>query len=111
MNKDKYPRTHLGTLLTLTALLVCASLPASAQSRTSGQAVLHIQVYIVPALISPPPPVEPKIPLGGTVAYNVSTVKPDVEVIEETRPLLIRNANGAEGLKGAVLKTRTIVPH
>lgn len=104
---DKYPRTHLGILLMMTAL----SLPVSAQTRNTATAVLHIKVNIVPALISAPPPVEPKIPPMGPVSYSIPTARSGQEITEETHPLLIQNAASTARVDGAVLKTVTIVLH
>lgn len=106
----KYPRTHLGVVLTLAVLFAATSLVASAQVRgSSGQAALHIRINLVPTLTAPAPPVEPKKPLVGPVSYDVPAMKSNVETIEEIRPLFIGNAGQAQRLDGAVLKTLTIV--
>lgn len=112
---DKYPRTYLGALLLITVLLIGTGIPASAQSRNqatnSPQATLQIRVHIVSTLRAAPTPVEPKKQLIGSVAYDISVDKSNVDVMEETHPLFIRNVAGSEGLEGAILKTLTIVPH
>lgn len=112
---DKYPRTYLGALLLMAMLLACTGIPASAQSHNtatnSRQAALQIRVHVVPALHAAPPPPEPKKQLIGSVAYDITVEKPDVDVIEETHPLLIRSLDGTERFEGAVLKTITIVSH
>ncbi len=112
---DQYPRTRLGALLTLAIFFLVASVSASAQARNTGtssaSAVLHIRINIVPVLIAPPPPREPYRPLAfAAVNYNVPVQQSNIEVTEQTRPLFIGNANQAEGFKGAVLKTLTVVP-
>lgn len=107
---DKYPRTHLGVLLMMAAL----SLPLSAQTRNTGtnsaQAVLHIRVNIVPALLAAPPPVESKIPPIGLVSYNLPAPKSNVEMTEETHSLFVQSAGKPERVEGAILKTLTITP-
>lgn len=112
---DKYTRTHLGVVLVIAALFALASLPAAAQARNSrsnsAQAVLQIRVNIVPAVMSAPPPVEPKIPLLGSVSYQVSTMRSGMEMIEEIHPFFTQSAGKTEPVAGAILKTLTIVLH
>lgn len=117
----KYPRTAptpsmaIRKFLKIAAALVLfswlATLSAAPQSASSngGRAVLHIRINVVPVLRAPPS-VDPNRPLATTIAFNVSTSKSNVEIIEETRPLSASAFGRAFGPEGAVLKTLTIVP-
>lgn len=112
---DRHPRIHVGVILIITVVFALASLPAAAQARNTrgnkAQAVLQIRVNIVPALCSPPPPAEPKIPLLGPVSYQVSTTWSGMEMTEEIHPLFIQSAGKGERVDGAILKTLTVVLH
>lgn len=103
-------RRILQTAVALTLFCILASLSAPAQNGTTrsdgAQAVLHIRINVVPALFAPPPPTEPQRPLLNGVSYNISTTQPNVEMIEETRPMNDPTGRG----QGAILKTLTIVP-
>lgn len=108
---NKYPRTHLGLLLTTLVLLVfLAVLPLVAQNGTtrsnSSPAVLHIRINVVQTVRTPPPPRHDHA--GGMVTYNVSTEKSDMDVREEIRALPAAAGKGTNG-DGAILKTLTIV--
>ena len=102
-------RRILQPAVALTLFCVLASLSASAQNgagRNNAQAVLHIRINVVPTVMAPPLPTEhPSPPLNG-VSYNISTTQPNVEMIEETRPMNDPTGRGQE----AILKTLTIVP-
>lgn len=110
------PSALLCRLLQITAVLALFSVITSQSSfaqngasRNHGnQAVLNIRVNIVPAVMAVPPPPEPYRPLTPGVSYNVSTIQPNVEVTDETRPFLVPGANGV-GTQDAVLRTLTIV--
>lgn len=110
---NKYPRTHLKIYILLIFVFLFASLPALAQngktSSNSAQAVLHIRINLVQTVALPPPTTT--ISGNNAVSYNFSTVKPNVEVREEIRPLLGSGFGQSVDGKGAVLKTLTIVPH
>lgn len=100
-------RRILQSAVALALFGILAGLPASAQNgtgRNNAQAVLHIRINIVPTLMTPSPSTEQRPPLNG-VSYNFSTMKSDVETIEETRPLSDQTGKG----QGAILKTLTIV--
>lgn len=112
---DKDPRTRRGVVLIIAVLFALTSLPAAAQASNTrsnkGQAVLQIRVNIVPALMSLPPPVEPKIPLNGPVSYQVPTMNSGMEMTEEVHPLFTQSAGETGRGEGAILKTLTIVLH
>jgi len=108
--------THPGKLKTLrrcAALLLIAgfmAVTASAQNgRTnsnSGQAVLHIQVNVVPIVMLP---VQKKAAEGTFITYNVNNEPLNVKVMEETRPLPANIVLHGANAQNAVLKTTTIV--
>ena len=105
---SKAARRILQSAVALALFCILAGLPASAQNgtaRNNAQAVLHIRINIVPTVMTPPPSTEQR-PLLNGVSYNISTMKSNVETIEETRPLSDPTGKG----QGAILKTLTIVP-
>lgn len=113
MYMNKYLRTHPLALLTILLGLVLACVPASAQSRSGGsrgQAVLHIQVNIVSAIYTAPPPIEPQKPLIGVVSYDFGKVRSKIDVTEQTHSLFAANAGKPERVEGDILKTVTVVP-
>ena len=75
----------------------------------TAQAVLHIQVHVVPVA---------QLPLAdrptnhGPVVYNIRTNSPQMDVINETRPLPAGAAgvSGTSAGKDAWLETVTVVP-
>ena len=109
---NKYPRTRFIVALPIFFLML-ASLPAVAQNGNTksnrATAVLNIRVNVVPTVALPP--VRQAAPVSNAVTYNFSTVKPDVEVREEIRPLFGNSVGQSVNREGAILKTLTIVPH
>jgi len=108
---NKYNRTHL-LLLTIIALPALGSLPANAQNGNTksnrAQAVLTVNVNLVPTVQMPR--AQRQNP-DNMVMYNVPTAKPDLDVIEDTRPLSVAVGGNSAKSEGAVLKTLTIVVH
>lgn len=102
--------------LVLFLLGICVVISTSAQNRNSGNrganTALHINVYIVPTVMTPRP--EQKNVSSGVVTYNITTIQPSVETTETTT-LLPGGLVGSSGSSGAgsgivvVLKTLTIV--
>src|SRR5215471_3210879 len=108
---NKYNRTHL-VVLTVLALLTLASLPANAQNGNTktnrAAAVLTIKVNLVPTVQLPRMQRQnPESP----VTYNLPAERPDLDVIEDTRPLSVAVGGNSAKSEGAVLKTLTIVVH
>ena len=101
------PQKFVRLLALLLLILPAVSLPAGTQAdganSKTAQAVLHVQVQVVPVA---------QLPLadGGTnhepVVYNIPTNSPQMDVIKETRPL----PAGAAAGKDAWLETVTVVP-
>jgi hypothetical protein len=118
----KYPRTQrrpsvrafdpilkLATALTLLSIFL--AVPISAQNGKSGgnspQAVLHIRVHVVPAIM---PPRHREGPLDSAVTYNLDTQQTSTEVIDTTRELPGSSIGGNSGTGSIVLHTLTVVP-
>ena len=109
----KRPRQHLSTYVLVISLLLLVAVPALAQNgntkSNSAQAALSIKVNVVQTVALPP--VRQAAPESNAVTWNFSTVKPDVEVREEVRPLPRSAVGQSSNSEGAILKTLTIVPH
>src|SRR5690348_9951540 len=81
-----------GTILklatALTSLSIFLAVPILAQNGKSGgnspQAVLHIRVHVVPAVM---PPRHREHPPDSAITYNVPAQETSTEVIETTREL------------------------
>jgi|SRR5215469_12600317 len=99
----------IGALALFSVITSQSSFAQNGASRNNGNtAVLHIRVNIVPVVMSVPPSPEPNLPPVTAVTYNVSITKPNVDVLEETRPFHAPVSSGA-GTQDAVLRTVTIV--
>lgn len=103
MDKCRHP--YLALPFIIVALLSFANLSAPAQNNR-GQAVLHIQVNIVPVVKAPPAELNKRT--DTTITYNMPVAQNNVEVIEEIRPLNTPHDRVANA-SGAVVKTLTIV--
>lgn len=99
----------LATALTLLSIFL--TLPTLAQNGKSGgnspQAVLHIRVHVVPAVM---PPRHRERPPDSAITYNVSTQESSTEVIESTSVLPGNVVGGNSGSGSIVLHTLTVVP-
>jgi len=100
----------------LLMILPAVSLPAGTQAdvpkSTSAQAVLHVQVHVVP--VSQLPPGSPTMNLAhGSVVYNIPANSPQMDVTKEIHlmPSGVAGVAGVSGGKAAVLETTTVVPH
>lgn len=94
----------LATALTLFSIFL--SVPILSQNGKS-QAVLHIRVHVVPAVMPPP---HRERPPDSTVTYNVSTQESSTEVIESTSVLPGSVVGSNAGNGSIVLHTLTVVP-
>ena len=96
-------------LLIVPAISLPAGTQADAANSKTAQAVLHIQVQVVPVA---------QLPLAdhstnrGPVVYNIPTNSPQMDVIRETRPLppAAARAAGVGAGREAWLETVTVVP-
>ena len=92
------------------ALLLMSTFVSAQNGRSgskSADAVLHIKVNVVPVVMLP---VYKKTVENSTVTYNLIDQKRNMDVREETRPLLGTAAGaGSSNSANAVLKTVTIV--
>ncbi len=112
-----HPQPRLQKFVRLVALLLlilpAVSLPAGTQADAakskSAQAVLHIQVRVVP--VAQLPLTDSSNPARGPVVYNIATSAPPVDGISESRPLAAGAAGGSGAAsKNAWLETVTVVP-
>lgn len=92
-------------------LSIFLALPILAQNGKSGgnspQAVLHIRVHVVPAVM---PPRHRERQPDSAITYNVSTQESSTEVIESTSVLPGSVVGGNSGTGSIVLHTLTVVP-
>jgi len=112
-----HPRPRSQKLLRLLGLLLLmlptVSLPAGTQADAAhsktAQAVLHIQVQVVPVAQLP---LADRATNHGPVVYNIPASSPQMDVIKETRPLPAGAASvsGLGAGKDAWLETVTVVP-
>lgn len=109
---NKYPRARF-IVAVLIFSFVLANIPALAQNGNANnnrpQAVLYIKVNVVPTVALPHARSNPNA--NNAVTYNFSTVKSDVQVIEEIRPLFGNSVGQSGNREGAILKTLTVVPY
>ena len=108
--------THPGKLKAVrccAALLLIAgfmNITAAAQNgrpnSKTAEAVLHIQVNVVPIVMLP---VHKKAAQGTFITYNVNNEPLNVNVKEETGPLPAGMVTDGGSAKNAVLKTLTVV--
>jgi len=96
-------------LLILPAVSLPAGTQADAANSRTAQAVLHIQVQVVPVAQLP---LADRVTNHGPVVYNVPTNSSQMDVIKETRPLPpgAAGVSGAAAGKNAWLETVTVVP-
>lgn len=108
----RHPQKPL-RLLGLLLVLLVVSLPAGSQADAAkpkkAQAVLHVQVQVVPVTQLPG---ADRPANQGPVVYNISTGSPQMDVIRETRriPAGAAGVSGAGVGKDAWLETVTVVP-
>jgi hypothetical protein len=113
------PPRRLQNIVRLLALLLlilpAVSLPAGTQADAAisktGQAVLHIQVQVVPVAQLPPAD-RATNPSHPPIDYNIPTSSPQMDVTKESRPLPagVSGVSGAGASKDAWLETVTVVP-
>ena len=103
--------TILKQAIALTLLSIFLAVPILAQNGRSGgnspQAVLHIRVHVVPAVMPPHPRERPP---DSAITYNVPAQETSTEVIETTRELPGSSVGGNAGTGSIVLHTLTVVP-
>jgi hypothetical protein len=106
MLKSNY-RNYLQRLILFLMLGSVSALAQNGQTRTnSAPAALHISIYIVPITYTVP---ANRLESAGTlsVAYNMPTMSPRLDVFEETSAIYV--ANKPRAVAG-YLKTTTVVP-
>lgn len=104
-------RKALVLLLLGLSVVSAASAQKGKRDSRGADAALHINVYVVPTVMTPRP--EQKNTSTGVVTYNITTSQPSVERTETTT-LVWGSLVGSGGSSGAgsgivVLKTLTIV--
>jgi hypothetical protein len=110
VHHTRKPLKLLGPLL---LILPAVSLPAGTQADAANsktaQAVLHIQVQVVPVAQLP---LADRLTSHGPVVYNILTGSPQMDVIKETRrlPAGAAGVSGAGAGRDAWLETVTVVP-
>lgn len=92
------------TRIVTAAVVVLSTFPAFAQSRTSTstpQATLHIQVVVVPVVMTDQ---NPRVTSEAAISYSIPTVQPLMSVTKA-----IRNIRSADGKTLTMVEITTVV--